>query len=257
MKKEFKYILVLCLIFGLYYFLDKLFFSTVYNLFEDVFIVYQLSYLVTYIIVGLPIILFVYFTNGNKIIEPFGLKKNILKGIFFSFLFSVPMFIGFGLISNFEVTIKPRIFWFGCVFAAFFEEFYYRGFFFGQVFKKTKLGFFPSLILSAIVFASLHLYQSNELGTMFGIFITTFMGAGFFAWLYVEWNYNLWVSIGMHFFMNLSWEMFSISDNALGGVNANLIRATTILVAVLGTILYKKILKIPLTINKYTLITKR
>ena len=131
-----------------------------------------------------------------------------------------------------------------------------RGFFFGQLFKKTRLGFFPALILSALIFASLHLYQSNDPATMFGIFTTTFLGAGLFAWLYVEWDYDLWLPIGLHFFMNLSWELFSVADNAFGGWSANLIRGLTIVFAVGGTLLYKKYLKIPLAVNRETILIK-
>jgi membrane protease YdiL (CAAX protease family) len=166
------------------------------------------------------------------------------------------MFIGYGVMSGFSINISAKSFWFGCVFAAIFEELYYRGIFFGQLFKNTRLGFFPSLILSALIFASLHLYQSNDPVTMLGIFITTFMGAGLFAWLYSEWDFNLWVPIALHFFMNLSWEMFSVADNALGDLNAGLIRGLTILLAIAGTVIYKKKHGIPLTVNKLTLWVK-
>lgn len=257
MSKEIKYLIVLCVSFCLFFIADKTLFSTLYHAIEHVIGIYPISFFITYFIVGLPVILFVYFTNGHKVLEAFGLKNNILQGIAISFFFSIPMFIGYGILGNFEIEIEARSFWFGCVFAAFFEEFYYRGFFFGQIFKNTRLGFFPSIILSALVFASLHLYQSNDPNTLIGIFITTFLGAGLFAWLYVEWNYNLWLPIGLHFFMNLSWEMFSVSDNAFGDLEANIIRGLTIIFAIVGTIVYKKKLYIPLAINKNTLFMKK
>jgi len=256
-KKELKYILLLCVSFSLFFTADKLLFSKIYNAIENTVHVYGLSYFVTYLVVGLPVLIFVYITNKHKILKPLGLKSHIIKGIGYSFVFSIPMFIGYGILSGFTINLGPKDFWFGCVSAAFFEELYYRGFFFGQLFKNTKLGFFPSLILSALIFASLHLYQSNDLSTLTGIFITTFMGAGLYAWLFIEWNYNLWIPISLHFFMNLSWGMFSISDNAFGDLNANLIRGLTILFAIIGTIIYKRKLKIPLAINKNTLMLKK
>ena len=257
MKKEIKYILLLCVCFSLFFVADKTFFSTIYHAIENIISFYPLSFFTTYLLVGLPVILFIYFTNKYRILEPFGLKANVVKGVAIAFVFSIPMFVGYGIMGNFEINIEAKDFWFGCVFAAFFEELYYRGFFFGQIFRNTKLGFFPSLIISALVFASLHLYQSDDLATLIGIFITTFLGAGLFAWLYVEWNYNLWLPIGLHFFMNLSWEIFSVSDNAFGDLSANLIRGITILFAVVGTILYKKREKIPLIINRDTLLMKK
>lgn len=257
MKKDIKYIVALCVVFTLYFISNELFFSKIYYFIENIIHLYPVSFFITYTIVALPIFIFVYCTNNHNIFEPLGLKGNILKALLFSFVFSIPMLLGSGIMGNFEITIEPQNFWFGCVFAAFFEELYYRGFFFGQLFKKTKLGFFPSLIISALIFASLHLYQSNDLSTLVGIFITTFMGAGLFAWLYAEWNYNLWLPIGLHFFMNLSWELFSISDNAFGDLNANLFRALTILLAITGTIYYKKKREIPLEINRNTLWMKK
>ncbi len=256
MKKEINYILAVCLIFGMYFVVNRTLFSTIYHSLNNTTSLSTISFFVTYIAIGIPVIIFVYFTNNKTLLEPFGLERRVFYGLAFAFIFTVPMFLGYGYLSDFSIQIDSRTFWFGCVFAAFFEEFYYRGFFFGQLFRKTKLGFFLSLIISAIIFASLHMYQSTDVGTLVGIFITTFMGAGLFAWLYVEWDYNLWVSIGLHFFMNLSWEMFSIADNAFGGWEANLIRMATILLAVVGTIYYKIKLNKPLAINRETLFPK-
>ncbi len=257
MKKDIKYIVALCIVFSLYFISNELFFSSIFYFIDGLIHLYPVSFFVTYSIVAIPIFIFVYLTNNRRLFEPLGLKGNILQAILFSFTFSLPMLLGSGIIGNFEITIESQDFWFGCVFAAFFEELYYRGFFFGQLFKKTKLGFFPSLIISALIFASLHLYQSNDLLTLTGIFTTTFLGAGLFAWLYAEWNYNLWLPIGLHFFMNVSWELFSISDNAFGDLNANLIRALTIVLAITVTLIYKKKRKIPLEINRNTLFMKR
>lgn len=257
MKKDLKYILALLLTFSVFFIVKKAFFSDTFYAVEELIHLYPISFFLAYAFVGLPVFLFVFFTNEKRFFGPFGLKNNIVKGIAFSFVFSIPMFIGYGWIGNFEIQLTPKEFWLGCLFAAFFEEFYYRGFFFGQLFRKTQLGFFPALILSALLFASLHLYQSDDLSTLIGIFITTFMGAGLFAWLYVEWDYNLWLPIGLHFFMNLSWNLFAISENALGDLQANLIRALTIIFAIVGTIIYKRKMKIPLAINKDTLLMKK
>ena len=141
MKKEIRYILLLCVSFSLFFLADKTFFSIIYHAIENIISVYPLSFFITYLLVGLPVILFIYVTNKHRILEPLGLKSNIIKGITFSFVFALPMFIGYGIMGNFEINISWKTFWFGGVFAAFFEELYYRGFFFGQIFKNTKLGF--------------------------------------------------------------------------------------------------------------------
>ena len=257
MKKELKYILSVCLVFGLYFVAKKTLFADIYWLVENNIHVYPLSFFISYFAVGVPVLIFMFITSRGNLFAALGLSGNFLQGIIFSLIFSLPMFIGYGISANFQLSLDVRNFWFMCVFAAFFEEFYYRGFFFGQIFRNSSFGFFPSLILSALVFASLHLYQSGDPATLVGIFLTTFLGAGLFAWLYVEWNYNLWLPVGLHFFMNLSWEMFAISENALGDLNANLFRGLTILLAVAGTVFYKKYRDLPIAINRQTLLMKK
>lgn len=240
MTRSLKSILIICSVFGLFYIFDKIFFQVLYRAFENIIHVYPVSFFFTYLIVGTPIFLYSYFLKRSTSDVIYGLNKNIGKGILLSLLYTFPMFLGYGVLTTFSVNISWGEFWLGCVFAAFFEELYYRGFFFGELYKTTNLGFLPIVVLNALFFASLHLYQSNEPAILLGVFITTFMGAVFFSWLYVEWNFNLWIPIGLHFFMNLSWTLFSISDNALGNLPANLLRAATIALAIIVTIYLKK-----------------
>ena len=57
--------------------------------------------------------------------------------------------------------------------------------------------------------------------------------------------------------MNLSWNLFDVSNNALGGISANIFRALTILTAIILTIVLKKRRKEPYEINRKTLIMKQ
>ncbi len=257
MQRQIKYIIGLLIAFAAFYVLKEFFFAKGFHFLQGFLNLYPLSFFLIYALVGIPAFAFVFFSNQNSLFKPLGLKGNILKAALIAFVFSIPMFIGYGLPSGFQVDIDGKGFWYGCVFAAFFEELYYRGFFFGQLYIKTNLVFFPALIVPALIFASLHLYQSQDPATLVGIFITTFMGAGLFAWLYCEWNYNLWVPIFLHFFMNLSWGLFeTVSDNALGDVNANVYRGLTIALAIIGTVIYKRKMGIDLAVNRNTLLLK-
>ncbi|MCX6249656.1 MAG: type II CAAX endopeptidase family protein [Bacteroidetes bacterium] len=212
------------------------------------------SYFLTYIIAGIPIFIGTAIIHRDfNIFSYLGLKGNFISAFLLTFIFTLPMFLGgltfFSL--NYEITL-PAILKL-TIFAGLFEELYFRGFLFGQLFKFTKIGFIPSIFLGALLFASGHLYQSTEFSVLLGVFLTTFMGAIFFAWLYVEWNYNLWVPIFMHFFMNLSWALFTVSENALGGVKSNIFRGLTIALAIAATVIYKKRKKMKLEVNKKTL----
>jgi len=102
-----------------------------------------------------------------------------------------------------------------------------------------------------------HLYQSDELSTLVGVFLTTLLGGILFAWLYVEWDNNLWVPIFLHLFMNLFWEMFSVSDNAFGGAYSNIFRLITIALVIALTVLYKRKKGIKLEVNMNTIWMKK
>ncbi len=214
-----------------------------------------LSYFITYVVLGIPIFMGTIVIHGDlRIFRHLGLKSNLIHGALFALLCSLPMFAG-GMIFfslNHETTINQIVI--AALFAGIFEELYYRGFLFGQIFRYTKIGFIPAIILGAILFALGHLYQSTEISILIGVFITTFLGAIFFAWLFVEWQYNLWIPVFLHTFMNLSWEMFSVSENALGDVKSNIFRGITIAMAIIVTIIYKRHKKIKLEVNKKTLI---
>lgn len=65
-----------------------------------------------------------------------------------------------------------------------------------------------------------------------GILATKFLGSVLFAWLYVEWSYNIWVPIFLHSLMNASWYIFSTGTNALGDIGANVFRLLTVALAI-------------------------
>ncbi len=213
-----------------------------------------ISYFFTYIIAGIPIFIGTSIIHRDfNIFYHLGLKGNFFKGFLLALLFTFPMFLG-GLTFfsfNYKITL-PAILKL-TIFAGLFEELYFRGFLFGQFFRYTKFGFIPSIFLGALLFASGHLYQSTEVSVLIGVFLTTFIGSIFFAWLYVEWNYNLWIPICMHFLMNLSWEIFIVSENALGGITSNIFRGLTITLAIIATVIYKKRKGLKFEVNKKTL----
>ena len=120
--------------------------------------------------------------------------------------------------------------------APLFEELVYRGFLFGQLFRFGGWGFIPAGMINALIFGSLHLYQASSLSSAIGIFSVTAMGGMWFAWLYIEWDRNLWVPIFMHLLMNAWWSFFAVDVTAGGGWAANIFRAMTIALSVIITI---------------------
>lgn len=240
--------------FSIYFVLDDIYFKDLrkwlYGLIGQV----GISHIITYTLSGIPLFLGMLLINRKTgFFENFGLNKSIIKGFLFALVCTLPMFIGFGLMSNFKPQISIDTFLISVIAAGFFEEVFFRGFLFGPLFKHTILGFIPAVFFGALYFGLLHLYQSNELGELIGIFSITFLGGILFAWTYAEWNYNLWVPIFLHMLMNFSWELFSVSDNALGGIYPNVFRIITISLIILLTIFYKKKKGIKLEVNKNTI----
>ncbi len=256
MNKSIRNIIIVLTCFLAYYLAFEYFEKIM--LIADRIVNYRLiSYTLTYFIIGIPIFFGTYIINNNyDIFNSLGLSKNILRGLITAFLFAIPMFIGGLIFNKFNTKISIPHLIAGTILAGFFEELYFRGFLFGQIFRNTTFGFLPSIILGAIVFAAAHLYQSQDILTMTGIFITTFMGAVFFAWLFVEWDYNLWVPLFLHTLMNLSWSVFIVSDNALGNITANIFRGLTIAIAIILTIYYKRRRGEKLSVNRNTLLMK-
>ena len=253
-RQTLKILLITLVAFGLYYFLNKVYFRNLYDWYCNLICSSALAFFLTYIIIGTPLFIGLLLIHKPKIIPiSLGINKGFSRGFLFAFLCTLPMLIGYSFLFKFNSKISLNGILIGAILAAFFEELYFRGVLFGQIFRFTKIGFIPSIIFGALLFASGHLWQSSDFKVFIGIFATTFLGAIFFAWTYIEWDNNLWVPIGLHLFMNLHWMLFSVGDNALGGFYANVFRAITITLTIVGTLLYKKHIGIKLKINRNNL----
>lgn len=254
MRRSLSVIVITVIAFGIWFFLSQTYFSMLRQWVNGFVPDLGISHILTCLILSFPVIL------GASVINEFkrcqttlGLNRSIVKGILFPLVCTLPMFIGFGFCFRFNEDLTSDEILVTGVAAAFFEEFIFRGFLFGQLFRFTKLGFIPAILVGAILFAAMHLHQSNDPAILIGVFLTTFLGAVLFAWLFAEWNYNLWIPIFLHFFMNLAWMLFSVSGNAFGGFYANIFRILTIALAIILTLLYKRKKQVPLSVNKTTI----
>jgi uncharacterized protein len=254
MNKTLQIFLITIISFALYFVLDDIYFKDVRKGLIEMINQGGISHIIAYAIFGTPIILgSILIHNLKEFIGSLGLNKSIAEGILFSLICTLPMLVGFAVVFNFnsEITINDLLI--KVIAAAFFEELYFRGFLFGQLFRYTKLGFLPSVIIGALLFGIIHFYQSTDLTILVGIFLTTLLGAILFAWAYVEWNYNLWIPVFLHLFMNLFWQMFSAGENALGGIYANVFRISALVLIILLTVLYKRKKGYALEVNRKTI----
>ncbi len=178
--------------------------------------------------------------KDENIFDALGLSQNLLQGLVFGMVCTLPMLIGFYFKFSLNTNVSLNTIIITTISSAFFEEIVYRAFLFGLLYRLTKLGFLPSALFGSLLFAFAHLYQSSDSGQLIGIFAITFIGSLLFGWLYCEWGFNLWTAIFLHTFMNLFWLIFDVDSNSLGGMYANVFRLLTVLLAVVGTVLYKR-----------------
>ena len=253
MNKTLKVILITLLSFAAYYVLDDLFFNTIRDSIYGIIKQFGISHILAYVLSGIPLYIGVCLLHKfTGFFDSLGLNRSLIKGIVFPLVCTLPMFIGFAFVFKFNAKVSLNEILIGVVAAAFFEELFFRAFLFGQLYRYSSLGFIPSVILGALLFAVIHLYQSQDFATLTGIFAITFLGAVLFAWVYAEWHFNLWIPVFFHFFMNLAWLLYNVSDNAFGSGYANVFRILTIVLAIGLTILYKKKKGIPLEVNRCT-----
>ncbi len=146
-----------------------------------------------------------------------GLHRSPIRGFAVALLVTLPMpaFMAWHApltLSEDAVHTLMR----SAVLPGFGEELLYRGFLFGLLFRFSGWGFLPAALGAALLFGGAHLYQGGDLAGAAGVFALTAFASLWFAWLYVEWDYDLWVPVAFHILMNAWWIVFPVSDNALG-----------------------------------------
>lgn len=178
----------------------------------------------------------------SKIVQSLGLSANILKGLGFAALCCMPLFIGFPIIGSFNNELTLDALLRKVILAAFFEEVVFRGFMFGQLFRYGRIGFIWAAFIPAILFGVGHLYQGYSLSSSLMAFAVTALGSIYFSWVYVECNFNLWIPIGLHLFMNLCWTVFPVegSETAVGTLMPNILRIISIALTVALIVIYKR-----------------
>ena len=164
-----------------------------------------------------------------------GLRAPIGRAAAFSFVAAFPMLLAFALTSSINARMSVLSVGVGCFVAPFAEEVLFRGYVFGQLYRRARWGFWLSALIPSVLFAFGHAYQASGFWELVGIFAVTGLGSLLGCWIYMRWQFNLWTVFGLHCLMNLWWELFGVADTALGGWIANAARLMTIAVAILLT----------------------
>jgi hypothetical protein len=176
----------------------------------------------------------------KNITKETGINQGFFTGFFFALITVSPMLVSSVFLGHINENTPIISLIHKTILAGIMEEYLFRGFLFGILFRKLGWGFIPAALTGGVLFGLGHLYQGFTLIETLGIFTITAIGAIWFSWLYIEWENNLWVPIFIHTFMNLSWVLFEVSDNAMGGIYTNLFRSITIALSIIITIRYHK-----------------
>lgn len=167
-----------------------------------------------------------------------GLNRNILKGFGIALLCVLPLYLIFLLFGDLNTKLTFSVIYDRAILTGFKEELVFRAFMFGLLFRYAKTGFFWAVILSALYFGSVHLYQGHDVLSALAAFGVTFIGALYFSWMYVEWNFNIWIPVGLHILMNGAWFIFTMegTEVAAGGLISNIARIISITLAIAITV---------------------
>jgi membrane protease YdiL (CAAX protease family) len=152
MNKTNKVVLITLISFGSYFLIDEMYFKEIRQWLYKLIYQWGISHILAYFIVGSPIFIgTLLLHNKETFIHSLGLEKSLfLKGMLFSLLCTLPMFIGYVLLFDVDAEFSLNTFLITIIAAAFFEELYFRGFLFGQIYRYTNWGFIPSVFIRLV-----------------------------------------------------------------------------------------------------------
>ena len=174
-----------------------------------------------------------------------GLKTNYKAALSLTFIATLPMFIGYSLNSDslnlsfkslIDESLRP----------AFFQEVIFRGFIFGLLFRYCNWGFIPAALVSSVLFILSNMILSGgvqadiEMNSFIAASLFTTIGGIWFAWLYAEFEFNLWIPLFLHALMNWSVALYDVSGGVALTPESNLFRMMTIALTVIFTIIIKR-----------------
>ena len=257
MSKNIRFFSIFILGFVIYYFFDLFYFKSIQHFTGELFHSKAIAHALAYTVTLIPIIttLKVLFPK-KKILDLLSLHQSAAKAFIIPFIGTLPMLIGYAAHFKTIKTINFDSLFINTVSSAFFEELIFRAFLIGTLYRFTRLGFFSSILLGSLLFAQVHLYQSQNTIELFEIFTITFLGSIFFTWVYFEQDFNIWTAVFLHFFMNLYWEIFNVSENVSGNLYGNLYKVLSIILIISLIVYDKKKKKRPFVITGKSLFIK-
>jgi membrane protease YdiL (CAAX protease family) len=145
----------------------------------------------------------------------FAMRGRFGRGIAFGLVASSPMLVGLALTRSVHVADPLALVFLAALFPLA-EEVVSRGFAFGLLWRREGWTWWIAAGVVAMVTGIAHVDKSQTAMDVLGLFAVTGLGGFVFSWLFARWQ-SLWFPFGLHMFMNLWWDTFSVSRTALGG----------------------------------------
>ena len=192
-----------------------------------------------YIIV--PAIVTALIVGRKNLLQVWGFDKMPWRGLGFAFLCTLPLPLVYSFaypISDLS-TLSLR-YLNSAILPGISEEVLFRCFLFGVLFRVAGWGFLPAAILGALIFGLAHLYQGKAILDSLAVVGITSVAGLWWAWVYVEWDYNPWVPIGFHIFMNGWFVIFTVSNSAILPIVGEIARVSVVLISIAVTLMLKQ-----------------
>ncbi len=187
-----------------------------------------------------PLLAAMFVVGRRESLAALGLNASIWTALKVGLISTAVLPLTYVLIAPFNLAdIFYRV-WGAAILPGIGEEILFRGMLFGLLFRFAGWGFLPAALLGALIFGAEHLHQGNTLGELVGVFGITAIGAVWWAWIYIEWDHNLWMPASFHVLMNLYFALFDVAENALGGIAFIAVRAVVVVISIALTIQHAK-----------------
>lgn len=136
-------------------------------------------------------------------------------------LFSLPLLI-VGFLGSLQDELALRSLPHNTLSPGFFEELFFRAFGFGLLVKLAHWRIWPTAILIGLCFGLAHIHlsfvQNMNIPSQAGWLALLASAGAFYAWLYAQWNFNLYLPITMHTLLDLCFELFNMNQSPLGSL---------------------------------------
>ena len=199
----------------------------------------------------IPAVAICYRSGLKFALHELGLLESMRLAVLFALAVTLPNLLLRIAVAGAKPQINAAFVLMSAVASPMSEELLFRGYLFGQLYRRAGWPFWAAALVNAVPFIAGHFYQLSGKGWEFVVSVAEVLllvgvSALFAAWVYVRWEYNLWVLIFIHALLNFYSTTFAISETSGFSWVDNVAWLMTLILVVLGTI-YRN--RIPLLVN--------